>query len=577
MKQKSLKNSILSVVLGIIILFLALSITLLYLNTDSSIINTFQKYGEKNAERIASKIDVDKYEAFLKNPTEDATYHELSKQLNSIRKNSGYLYVYTLAVVDEQLSIMIDGNDIPVPIGSQVTGAEYEHVKSVVQEGKPHSSGLITDKSFGSYLSSFAPIKNNNGEVVGILGIDIEASIVNDVDNSIMKKMLPIVITITVLFSVIILFCMYLYLNKKMKPLSHLMKVTQSITNGDISEAKQLINEKDIKDRNEIGALYVSTKAMTNTIEQLIGNMTEISQTLNEKSTFLKGASQEVSEGAQQVSRTMEEMASASESQANLASTLNDAMVEYTGLYEQTSIQGNAIADATQQTLNEAHTGTQLMNDSREKMDQIYSMIQDSVAQIMVVNNENQEVSALVGFIKAIADQTHLLSLNASIEAARAGEHGRGFAVVASEVGKLSHKVSSSVNGIDTIVKDIISNSNKMVEMMEAGLQKVSDGRENLLQTGETFNAISMSLESMNELASDMRDQLRLVKKKETEIKASIVEVAAISQENAASIEEVAASSEEITASMESLSQLVTNLNDASEQMKQISDLFNIE
>ncbi|WP_412888615.1 methyl-accepting chemotaxis protein [Bacillus sp. 1P06AnD] len=210
-------------------------------------------------------------------------------------------------------------------------------------------------------------------------------------------------------------------------------------------------------------------------------------------------------------------------------------------------------------------------------MEEIYTIINESVDQITVLNEQNQKVSSLVSLISGIADQTNLLSLNAAIEAARAGEHGKGFAVVAEEVRKLSNEVSNSVNGIHSIVDEVTNNSVKMVDILERGLEKVENGRTNLIQTGETFNTISTSISSMNELAIAMSEQLSAVSAKEEEITASVEEVASISQENAAGIEEVSASGEEISASMEALSQLVEDLHETSKELIDIGNQFKVQ
>ncbi|MEH6944193.1 methyl-accepting chemotaxis protein [Bacillus sp. JJ722] len=575
--QKSLKRTILAVLIGVIILLLIANIGILFSNTKSSIIGTYQKNGEANAMRIAAEINADEYEQFLNNPTEGEEYNALVEQLNDVRKSNGILYVYTLSVdKDNQLKIMIDGRDEPSPIGSDVTATTYSDTESAF-EGKTGSSDLTTDKEFGDYVSSFAPIKNSNGEVIGVLGIDVDANLVKDVQEQILSKELPKLIMIVTILTLVSLAAIFVFLTKKLNPLSYLMKVTHYITDGELTKARKLLNENEVKSKNEIGDLYQSTKKMTETIEQLIGKMRTISVKLHDEGAYLSESSKEVSEGSEQISTTMSEMATASESEAQLANNLNELMIEFTDLYSQTAIQGDAIVEATHTLLKESKTGTTLMDDSKEQMEEIYQIISNAVEQVQVLNEENKRVSSLVTIISDIANQTNLLSLNASIEAARAGEHGKGFAVVAGEVGKLSKEVTNSVKDINSIVNIVTKNSLKMVEILRVGLEKVSTGRMNINQTGVTFYTISSSLSLMNELADHMSGQLSIVSQKETAINQAIAELASISEENAASIEEVSASGQEISASMQSLSQLVDDLSKSSVELNQISSQFKVE
>ncbi|WP_042351835.1 methyl-accepting chemotaxis protein [Bacillus massiliigorillae] len=573
--RKSLKRGLLALIIAVIIIMLIGTISLLYKNTASSIRGTFQENGELDATRIAAEIDAKQYEKFLSNPSGEE-YQALVDQLNNVRKNNGFFYVYTLSDDNHDLKIMVDGRDEPSPVGSNVTGTTYKDTESAFK-GQTSSSGLTKDKEFGDYISSFAPIKNNNGEVIGVVGIDVDAHFLKDVEKQVLKKELPSLIIIVLVLSVIILAIIFVLLTKEFKPFEHLITATQYITNGELSKASEVLKPNQMKATNEIGKLYESTKNMTETIESLIGKMRAIAVNLHAQSTHLNKSTSEVSIGAEQVTTTMSEMASAAESEARLATDLNELMMEFTNLYQQTTLQGNAIVDSTHELLKESNTGTSLMNESKEHMEEIYQIITNAVEEVKILNEENKKVSSLVTIISSIADQTNLLSLNASIEAARAGEHGKGFAVVAGEVGKLSKEVSCSVKDIDTIVSTVTDNSLKMVEILKGGLEKVSSGRTNLNQTGETFNNISSSLSLMNELANDMHSQLSLVSEKESAINQSIMELASISEENAASIEEVSASGQEINSSIQSLDQLVNELNKTSNDLNKINSQFKVE
>ena len=141
MKQKSLKKSILNVLIIIVCILLISNITILYLNSKDSIIGTYQKNGEVNAERVTSELNIKKYEEFLQNPTDNSLYQDLVDELNHVRKSTGSLYVYILDAENKKLKMMIDGRDDPSPIGSEVTGTTYRDAEPAFQ-GKLTSSDL---------------------------------------------------------------------------------------------------------------------------------------------------------------------------------------------------------------------------------------------------------------------------------------------------------------------------------------------------------------------------------------------------------------------------------------------------
>ncbi len=340
--------------------------------------------------------------------------------------------------------------------------------------------------------------------------------------------------------------------------------------------AKTLIQNNRINSSDEIGQLYKSFTGMTVSLSDMIIKIHEVSSTLYQQSTNLNIISDEVNEGTSQVSITMDEMASGAESQANLASNLSEDINELTDIIMATNKQGLEIKQSTDVVLNNTQMGIQLLNSFIVKMEEIHSIVSQSVIEVQTLESQNSEVETLVTLIRSISEQTNLLALNAAIEAARAGEHGRGFAVVASEVRKLSEQVSDSVNGITSIVSNIHNSSDNMVKVLNVGLELVDEGRVNILKTEDAFQDISQVISNMYELVNSMATHLVLMSNKEGQFKVSFEEVATISEENAAGIEEVSASAQQISASSDVMKHLVSDLSDASQKLKEMISTYKV-
>ncbi|MEH6942587.1 methyl-accepting chemotaxis protein [Bacillus sp. JJ722] len=576
--MKSIKHAVIILLSLLIGVLLIVNLVVIYYNSSISVKQTFKENSLLNANRIASELDPDLYEQFLNDPTTNDAYKQFQNELIEYKNKHGALYMYTLAVEGDNIKYMIDGEakiEDTIPIGEKNAVISMKEMGPVLN-GEASSTDIINDPEFGEYLSAFAPIKNKEGKVIGILGIDTDAKFVSSVKRDVLNNSIPIIFTISIGITLVILIIVHIYIHKKLSPLTHLTHVSRAITHGEIAKAKQLFKDNKYSSRNEIGQLYTIIKNMTDTLENIIKEILTMSSKLNEESSILNNTFREMNEGTRQVSMTMDEMAASTESQAHSSTNITIDMNELTDFIDNTNKQGNSLQNLTTTVLHSSHHGTKLINTYNQQMEDIYNIVTQSVDEVKKVEAQNQEISSLMTLISDIAEQTNLLALNAAIEAARAGENGRGFAVVADEVRKLSNGVAQSVNGINEIFEQVYKNSQRMVTILESGLQNVDSGRTTLHQTNKAFEDIASTIESINNFVHSMQNELSNVVHKEKQIKNSINDIAATSEENAAGIEQVSASTQEMTASMEAVHKLVDDLSAASQELYGISSKFKV-
>ncbi len=190
-------------------------------------------------------------------------------------------------------------------------------------------------------------------------------------------------------------------------------------------------------------------------------------------------------------------------------------------------------------------------------------------AQTQETNSSVENIQRAIEVITNIAEQTSLLSLNASIEAARAGEQGKGFAVVAEEIRKLADESNKSASEINEAVVKLIANSGLSVEKMEDVSQNVQEQTICLKDTREAFENLYKEIKSVEEVSGSISMQTEKLSELKTAVSDSINSLASVVEENAASAEETSASTNLLNEgiygskkNLEELAELNTSLNE---------------
>jgi methyl-accepting chemotaxis protein len=353
------------------------------------------------------------------------------------------------------------------------------------------------------------------------------------------------------------------------KPITILKERMDLLANGDLS------NEPlEIKSQDEIGMLLDSSNRVNDSLREMLNNISAVSEALSNQSHNLTQTSYEVKEGSNQIAVTMQELASGSETQVNITSELSNSMGAFTTEVKNANQSGEIVYDSSQQVLGLTKEGSKLMASSINQMGIIDNIVKEAVQKVKGLDDQSQEVSKLVGVIKAIAEQTNLLALNAAIEAARAGEHGKGFAVVADEVRKLAEQVSLSVTDITQIVSNIQNETKVVTDSLQGGYKEVESGKSQIISTGHTFEEIERALSGMANGIQFISSTLGTIATNSDGINQSISEIASVSEEAAAGIEETAASVEQSSGSMEEVAISATRLNELANDLKQLINKF---
>lgn len=384
------------------------------------------------------------------------------------------------------------------------------------------------------------------------------------------KSLLLFIIMIMVISITIGSGVVWIVATQMTKPIAIVTKQMHSLAHGHLN-----IDDITVKTNDETGKLAISLNQMKQQWNKIMTRLATATSTVSSQSEELSQAADEVMAGAEQITCTMDDLATGAEVEADHISRLSFIMDRYSDKVRATNENSEQIQIISNEVQTLTNQGSEYMESSTVQMNKIDQIVQEAVMKVEGLDKYSQQISELVSVIHDIAEQTNLLSLNAQIEAARAGESGQGFAVVADEVKKLAEQSTNSVSTITEIVHTIQNESGNVVSSLQTGYVEVKQGTEQIHLTQQTFKEIRSSIHEMVKQIQIVADNFADMKNNSLEINDSIQEIAARSEQSAAGIEQTSASIEqtsssmqEITASASELAKLAEDLMDLVNQFK---------
>ncbi|RKQ91323.1 methyl-accepting chemotaxis protein [Solirubrobacter pauli] len=315
---------------------------------------------------------------------------------------------------------------------------------------------------------------------------------------------------------------------------------------GDIARATNGI-------RTRLHASVDSYNGMRGRLSTLIGEVAGSSSSVAETSRHMAASSQETGAAASEIASAVSEVAHGAERQTRSVELVRATAEEAAAVARESVERAHAAARAADEARDVARDGARTAQDAYDAMSGVQSSTQDVTAAIRDLAARSEEIQGIVGTISALAEQTNLLALNAAIEAARAGEQGRGFAVVAEEVRKLAEGSSTAAGSIATLISQIRAETDRVVDVVEAGAERTEAGARTVERSRAAFTAIEHAVVDVNRRVSEIAAAVERISAGTGRIQADVVEVAAVAEQSSASAEEVSASTQETSASTQEM------------------------
>lgn len=344
---------------------------------------------------------------------------------------------------------------------------------------------------------------------------------IEDVDQA--NKMLVIWLSIALIISAL---AAWVITRLIVGPLREALHLADRVANGDLTYSEVTTR------RDELGLLQTSMQRMTTNLRQLMGG--------------LRDSVTQIASAAEQLSAVTEQTSAGVNSQRTETDQVATAMNEMAATVQEVARNAEQASDAAVSASKEARDGDAVVAKALLQIEKLATEVGHSKTAMDELKQESNKIGGVLDVIKAVAEQTNLLALNAAIEAARAGEAGRGFAVVADEVRSLAQRTQASTEEIATLIGGLHSRTAQVATTLENSRLLTDSSVELARDAGASIGNISRSIstiESMNQqIAASAEEQSAVAE----EINRSVLSVRDISEQTASASEQTAASSVEL-------------------------------
>lgn len=401
----------------------------------------------------------------------------------------------------------------------------------VLSEGTEYFSENV-QLGNNTYFGYYMPIRNEDGTVAGMIFTGKESTSVKKVLEQETTKMILIsvlLIAVAAVFTGIMAISIVKVLKLTMKSLG-------KVAEGNLAEQ----DVKPVKRRDEIGDMLTGINHLRTSLRDVIGSIRQSSDILNHSADGLEDTAFSTSETSRDVGIAVGELSKGAMSQAEETEAAMNHIDQMGSRIEEMVADIQLLtkeAEDMERTSSQVQTIVTELSAFTQKTTQAVEMI---AAQTQTTNLSAQEIQKAVEIIQSIAEETNLLSLNASIEAARAGEQGKGFAVVAGQIQKLADQSNNSAKQIESVIAVLLEDSQKTVNTMDEMVEIVNGQQEKLQETEKGFIKVNEGIQESLDKIEGIRSKSEVIDVSRKQIMEVISNLSAISEENASVAAETA-------------------------------------
>lgn len=363
------------------------------------------------------------------------------------------------------------------------------------------------------------------GTVLGAVSMKLSLDKANESVRQFAYKIFAVAVGI----SLPLLLFIYVFISRFVtSPLNSMTHGLRDISEGDGDLTRQLA----VRGTDEIGQASSVFNQLMEKLRALIAHVS--------------GSAEQVAEASRQLTHNATQVAESSDRQSEKSSDAAAAVDRIAASIASVAESAEQVQQASEESLQRSRQGNERLSRLLAQIGAVeaaFRKIADTVNEFIA---STQAIAAMTGQVKAIAEQTNLLALNAAIEAARAGEQGRGFAVVADEVRKLAEKSAESAGQIDNVTRIIGQHSAAIELAIQEGTAELDSSNDSLKEVAAVLYQANESVIRVNEGLGSIRAATDSQRMASQEVATSVEAIAVMAEENSHAIEQAAAGAQHL-------------------------------
>ena len=404
-------------------------------------------------------------------------------------------------------------------------------------------------------------VQPGDGTVTGAM----MASLPADEFNSIIKQYILISVLIALAVLLVVGGFIYWYIGGLTKVLHNVREVLLQVSNGQFEDERLVGNKR----RDEFGDLASCTEKLRLKIYDILNDIRHGTEKLTDAVEKLNTTAECTTQAAVSMSESIGQIESTANRQQDGAAQATQDVEATKQAIDEMLLQIDGINHISRDMEHMAKESAAILHELEESSKRAQDTVRDIRSQTDTTNEAVKQIMSVTEYITNIAEETNLLSLNASIEAARAGESGRGFAVVAQQIQKLAEESNHSAAQIGDNIRELVEKTEQNLAAMNLVGEVLKTQEDSVLRTRDIFGELDRSINMVTDKENTMQQNIRSMNRAKDNMSDVIEELAQSSMTNVSTAQVTASAAGQMQEEIQGIKELSSDLKGLAENLNQ--------